>query len=188
MDIALNVKPVTKGSSEAAYAKNLYEEAFPEIERAGFEALLKSLQSGKADFFVYAEGDVPIGFALVLLPGSYAYILFYAIDSGKRNSGWGTAVLRHIRAQYPDRTLILDIEAPSAEAENSGERLRRLRFYERNGFRQTGAEMRDSSGIYNILSEDGSFDMADFLESYAILPEIFPDTEIWQDEKRAYPG
>ena len=176
----LKTTTVTENTPEAALAKALYEEAFPEIERIGFDFLTACARTERADFFAYRDGDEFVGFAFVLLPGPYAYLLYTATVSARRNRGYGTAILKKLRRRYAGRTMILDIEPLSDEAENAVERTRRYRFYYNNGFRDTGYEMRDRTGDYRILSEGGGFDLNGFVESYRILPEIFEGTDIYR--------
>ena len=181
METTLSAIKVTSGSPEAAYARQLYEEAFPEIERCSFEALTDCTRSGKADFFVYRDHGENVGFCIVLLPGNYAYGLFAAINRDSWNRGYGSQLVQTVIQTYPDRTVVLDIEPVDETAENHEERKRRLRFFEKNGFHDTGYEMRDESGPYRILSNAEGFDPEGFAESWDILPEIFPGTRIYRD-------
>ena len=181
MEHRLETIVVKPDSPEAAYAKALYEKAFPEIERCPFESLLDCCGRGKADFFVYRDAGENVGFCVVLLPGHYAYGLFAAIDSDKWNRGYGSQLVREVIRAYPDRAVVLDIEPVDETADNYGERRRRLRFFEKNGFHDTGYEMRDESGPYRILSNAEDFDLEGFVESWDILPDIFPGTRIYRD-------
>lgn len=183
MEHRLETIVVKPDSPEAAYAKALYEEAFPEIERCPFESLLDCCGRGKADFFVYRDAGKNVGFCVVLLPGHYAYGLFAAINSDSWSRGYGSQLVQEVIRAYPDRAVVLDIEPVDETADNYGERRRRLRFFEKNGFHDTGYEMRDESGPYRILSNAKGFDLEGFVESYDILPEIFPGTLIFQDGK-----
>ena len=56
-----------------------------------------------------------------------------------------------------------------------------LKALEKNGFHDTGYEMRDESGPYRILSNAEGFDLEGFVESWDILPDIFPGTRIYRD-------
>jgi GNAT superfamily N-acetyltransferase len=181
MKNTLTVIKAIEDSPEAAYARALYEEAFPEIERCSFESLMACTRSGKADFFVYRDGGENVGFCVVLLPGNYAYGLFAAINRDSWNKGYGSQLVREVIRSYPDRAVVLDIEPVDETADNYEERRRRLHFFEKNGFHDTGYEMRDESGPYRILSNAEGFDLEGFVESYEILPEIFPGTRIYRD-------
>ena len=172
---------ITKNSPEAALAQRLYEASFPQIERIDFSLLLSCAENGRADFFAYSEKGQFVGFAFVLLPKRYAYLLFCAIEPEQRSRGLGACMIRKLRRRYPERTIVLDIEPLSDTAENSGQRRRRYMFYVNNGFRDTGYEMRDITGIYRILSSREGLDISAFTESYSLLPEIFEGTEIYRD-------
>ncbi len=172
---------VNEKRPEAKLVKALYERSFPKIERVAFSLVLKCAASGRAELFAYTHGGEFVGFAFVLLPGEYAYLLFCATRPELRSRGYGSAILKKLRRRYPDRAIVLDIEPVSESAPNSEQRLRRYMFYRNNGFSDTGCEMRDVTGIYRILIDRGELDLGAFVESYDILPEIFEGTEIYRD-------
>ena len=181
MNVRLKTIKVKENTPEAALTKALYEEAFPPIERIDYALLGGCIKNGKAELFAYRDGDEYVGFAFVLLPASYVYLLFCATRKDLRSRGYGSAVLKKLRRRYPGKAIVLDIEPLSDEADNSAERYRRYMFYKNNGFSDTGYEMRDDTGIFRILSDREGFDLEGFTESYDILPEIFDGTEIYLD-------
>ena len=181
MSARLKTIIVKENSPEAALTKELYEEAFPPIERIDYALLGACIKNGKAQLYAYRDGEEYVGFAFVLLPSDYVYLLFCATRKDLRSRGYGSAVLGKLRRRYPGKAIVLDIEPLSDEADNSTERYRRYMFYKNNGFSDTGFEMRDVTGIYRILSDREGFDLEGFIESYGILPEIFEGTEIYRD-------
>ena len=185
MSARLKTIKVKPGSPEALLTKKLYEEAFPPIERIDYSLLGDCIKNGKAELFAYRDGEEYVGFAFVMFPADYAYLLFCATRKDLRSRGYGSQVLKKLRRRYPTRAMVLDIEPLSDEADNSTERYRRYMFYKNNGFSDTGYEMRDFTGVYRILSDREGFDLAGFIESYAILPEIFEGTEIYRDGKES---
>ena len=193
MSARLKTTAIKEGCPETALVKSLYERSFPKIERIPFSYLLNCLKTGKAELFAYSDSSLNggnsdsslnsensgfVGFAFVLLPGNYAYLLFCATETRLRSLGYGSAILKKLRRRYEGRTMVVDIEPLSDAAPNSEQRMRRYMFYRSNGFRDTGLEMRDESGDYRILTDGEGFDLNAFLESYDILPEIFVGTEI----------
>ena len=54
-------------------------------ERIGFDFLTACARTERADFFAYRDGDEFVGFAFVLLPGPYAYLLYTATVSARRS-------------------------------------------------------------------------------------------------------
>ena len=193
MSARLKTTAIKESCPETALVKSLYERSFPKIERIPFSYLLNCLKTGKAELFAYSDSSRNsgnsdksyngefVGFAFVLLPGNYTYLLFCATETRLRSHGYGSAILRKLRRRYKGRTMVVDIEPLSDDAPNSEQRRRRYMFYRSNGFRDTGLEMRDESGDYRILTDGDGFDLNAFLESYDILPEIFIGTEIYQD-------
>lgn len=187
MSARLKTTAIKEGCPETALVKSLYERSFPKIERIPFSYILNCLKTGKAELFAYSDSSLNggnsdngefVGFAFVLLPGNYAYLLFCATETRLRSRGYGSAILKKLRRRYKGRAMVADIEPLSDTAPNSEQRRRRYMFYRSNGFRDTGLEMRDESGDYRILTDGEGFDLNAFLESYDILPEIFVGTEI----------
>ena len=85
-------------------------------------------------------------------PGSRLLFLFYlAVDDAARGRGVGTRLLAELERRHPGCTIVLDIEPVIAEADNAEQRRRRLSFYERAGFRDTGYAVLDSMGEYWTL-------------------------------------
>ena len=185
MSARLKTTVIKENSPEAGLIKRLYESSFPKIERIPFSYILGCAHTKDAELFAYTEGDTFVGFAFMLLPGNYAYLLFCATEPSLRSKGYGSAILKKLRRHYPNRAIVLDIEPLSDTAKNSVQRRRRYMFYYNNGFRDTGYEMRDVTGEYSILSDREGFDLRDFIKSYDILPEIFEGTEIYREGQEA---
>lgn len=175
------IKIIDEKRPEAKLVRALYQRSFPKIERVDFSLVLRCAATDRADLFAYTDGGEFVGFAFVLLPGDYAYLLFCATKPELRSRGYGSAILKKLRRRYPDRAIVLDIEPMSDSAPNSEQRYRRYMFYRNNGFSDTGYEMRDVTGEYRILTDRGDLDLDAFAESYDILPEIFEGTRIYRD-------
>ena len=158
--------------------KQLYEEAFPPIERVDFSHLINCVKANKADLFQLMDDDRFIGFAFLILPATYAYLLFCAIIPSRRSCGYGTLMIKTLQKFYGTRRLVVDIETLNDNADNIQERYRRFAFYIRNGFKDTHYEMHDATGDFRILTVDGTLDLCNFQQSYQILPESFIDTTI----------
>lgn len=62
------------------------------------------------------------------------YIYYLAVDPGMRRLGYGSSVLDGLKAMFPGCRFALSSESPDPDARNLEERLRRISFYERNGF------------------------------------------------------
>ena len=165
------------------WAHDLYRRAFPEEERLPWALIhLLSLRRG-IDLVAWwdqpaepARAACPNPVALtwsVRRPGSRLLYLFYlAVDDGARGRGLGTRLLVELERRHPGCTIVLDIEPVIAEADNAEQRHRRLAFYERAGFRDTGYAVLDSMGEYWTLVWEAPgtvFDPDDFRDALRYL-------------------
>lgn len=88
------------------------------------------------------EKEAFIGFFTLIVTEACVYICYFAIAPDKRGMGAGTAALAALLELFSDRQVVVDFEAyDEIGAENREERLRRRKFYLRNGFHETGKHM-----------------------------------------------
>ena len=106
-------------------------------------------------------------------PGSRLLYLFYlAVDDAARGRGLGTRLLAELERRHPGCSIVLNIEPVIDEADNAEQRRRRLSFYERAGFRDTGYAVQDSTGEYWTLAREApgtTFDPDDFRDALRCL-------------------
>ena len=67
-----------------------------------------------------------------------------------------------IKALYPDRTIILDVEKADDSADNARQRRRRIEFYRRNGFYETDQTFAMRGVRYRIMSTKADFTEKDY--------------------------
>lgn len=140
----------------------IYHEAFPAAQRVADSALLKLVPRGMNDpggwLFHLAEcppertgSDTnPIGFVagLYVSPIRMGYIAYLAVRSDWRGRGAGTGLFRSLIETWmetrpaPPRWIFLEVERPELATgdEERAQRLRRMHFYERLGFRPVAAD------------------------------------------------
>ncbi len=147
--------------------KDIYNESFPKVERIDFESVLvPSTHMDKGiSFFGMVDYNKPskeniIGLSCVLnhneMMPNLTYLLYLAIDSSIRGGGYGSAALSAVASLYPDQGVALDIETVSkldgsedpADREN---RIRRLHFYEKNGYKFTGLTFDSEDISYDLM-------------------------------------
>ena len=122
-------------SDELAKIKGLYEAAFPAVERKPFSLMRAALGKGVEMLGIEADGRF-VGLAIMLLSDTVALLDYFAVLPDCRGGGIGSAALALLRARYPERPLLVEIEDPDALSDNPAERLRRKAFYLRNGMRE----------------------------------------------------
>ena len=158
----MSTRRIRFASRTDRWAHDLYLRAFPVDERLPWALIhVLSLRRG---IDLVAWWDQPAGptraarpdpIALtwtVRRPGSRLLYLFYlAVDDAARGRGLGTRLLAELERRHPGCSIVLDIEPVIAEADNAEQRRRRLAFYERAGFRDSGYAVIDSMGEYWTL-------------------------------------
>ena len=60
------------------------------------------------------------------------------------------------------KNIVIDIEHVDEKVGNYGQRLKRLSFYEKNGFRQTSDYLVDDAGVFSILTSGSKFNVKKF--------------------------
>ena len=158
----MRTRRIRVAGGTARWARALYLRAFPEDERLPWALIhLLSLRRGIDLVAWWDEPAGPVQAASpdpsaltwsVRRPGSRLLYLFYlAVDDAARGRGLGTRLLAELERRHPGCSVVLDIEPVIAEGGNAEQRRRRLAFYERAGFRDTGYAVLDSTGRYWTL-------------------------------------
>ena len=135
----MQVKPL-----EESQVKDIYErympEAFPPGELKPWWAMERLLHSGQ--YFCYglfAEEQL-VCYGFYFRPSPHCQLLDYlAVLPGIRSRGYGSVFLQQIAELQKDVMTLGEVENPAATdvAAEKTLRMRRIGFYERNGFRLT---------------------------------------------------
>lgn len=157
-----------------AKLRRIYETSFPEYEKLDFDdVLLVGDERRNLGTELYgaidAGSDKLVGMAHTvtnaeLMPG-HVYVFFLAMDPDERGCGYGSATLDAIAAMHPDCSLSVDIETVAqmdddVDEEDRANRLRRLHFYEKNGFSFTGRTDPADQISYDLLYKgEGAMDI-----------------------------
>jgi GNAT superfamily N-acetyltransferase len=133
--------------------KTLYRNAFPKEERVPFLFLRYKEKRGKGHFYAAIDNDQFVGLVYTVIKGKYVYIFYLAVSSEYRGCGYGSKILDAIKEKYPTSIFVLLIEdTDQKDAFNYKERIRRLSFYNKNGFRQLHCKVEEQGVLYEILS------------------------------------
>lgn len=133
---------------------------FPRDELKPLSMVMSSLD--KEQYFCYGifDSDTLCGYAYfvsLLIDGKQICLLdYFAVVSGMRDSGIGSEFLHLLRNELTDaEMLICESEDPSAAADSEKlTRERRIAFYLRNGFVDTGASASVFGVDYVLLELD----------------------------------
>ena len=145
--------------------KHLYKSAFPRNERAPLPLLFHRTDNGKDYFYAVIDKSEFIGLVYTIITEKLVYVFFLAVTEDKRGMGYGTKILDSIKEMYPNRAVILLIEdTKDKNADNIDERIKRLGFYEANGFKQLNISINEAGVAYELLGTEGFVTQADFLD------------------------
>ena len=152
-----NIYPLTPTFKKVA---SLYEAAFPVEERLPLWQLSwNSLKNGQS-FLAYFDQEVFIGFTYAICTDNLVYLLFLAVEESKQSQGYGSQILAQVRKGAGERPCVLTIEPMDEEdASNRSQRLKRLAFYENNGYQSLNHFYFEGRERYQILITDRSLSL-----------------------------
>lgn len=114
---------------------------------------------------IAAESEIPSG-----EESGIFYVAYLGIDARFRGLGIGSRLLALIVTQNPSARIVLDVEPPHEDAPNLAQRLRRIEFYGRHGFRRCGKFFNYAGLSFEILAKpplsapQQGFDVASFVK------------------------
>lgn len=153
--MTITSRPI-KAAPDQAQIKNLYMTAFPKEERLPWWVLRNWPALGRSALTAYYDGDTFCGFTFTATEGDILYVMFLAVNSRLRGQGYGSAILGLLK--QTGKTILLNVELLDESAPNYAERVRRMAFYQKNGFSDSGYNIREVGGVFRILSSTGEMD------------------------------
>lgn len=147
----IEVRQVSVKSNDFKNIKRVYNTVFPQNELLPLSLLKMRAKAGKAEFCSIYNEEKWVGFFYTVYNKRMAYIFFLAIDPRYHGQGLGSATLTAIKKRYAKKLITLSAERPNLDAANNDQRLRRHRFYAKNGFVKTG--------LYTVEKDNEKFDL-----------------------------
>lgn len=126
----MDFKEIVNTQNEAYnYIETLLESAFPPEEHRPLE-LQREFTSNRKEFhtLLLMEGEEKVGLLTYWEFETFYYIEHFAIDSSKRNGGYGSKALGEWLHRLT-QPVVLEVELPKDELST-----RRIEFYQRQGF------------------------------------------------------
>jgi len=110
-------------------AWEVYENAFPLEERRLLDAQTRVMKKANYHFDIMIDEKQVIGFLLWWDFKIYRYIDHFATSAKQRNKGFGKLILEKFM-DINDKPILLEVELPNSTIDQ-----RRIKFYERIGFK-----------------------------------------------------
>lgn len=149
-----------------AQIETLYLNAFPKCERKPFSVICQKSREGVTDILSIEEDGRFLGLAITINFEDKVLLDYFAMDGEKRGKGYGSLALKALTRYYEGRRMIIEIETTAQKADNLSERIRRKRFYHKNGITDLGF-MADLFGVrMEILSNKTAVTFDEYLELY----------------------
>jgi ribosomal protein S18 acetylase RimI-like enzyme len=149
---------------------------FPAEELVSYDLLLDYAERDDVDFDAIIDGVEFVGLSYCLDLDDYIYLFYLAVSPDLQSRGYGSRILAELKKRYPGKTITLEAESTSVDADNIEQRMARACFYERNGFMRLPFKISEEGVIYDAFTcgplPEG-FGAEDFINSMAKkFPEI----------------
>ena len=143
--------------------RELQMTAFPTEERFSMEEILRLSQFEHIEYKSFWEEKQLCGILFYNIGNTMLYLFYLAVPTAMRSKGYGAQLIRWLKEMHPDKAIIGNIEPIGLGAANEDQRIRRLAFYERNGFHKMPFRLLDDSGLYDIITTGSAFDEKEYM-------------------------
>lgn len=151
-------------TSTAATVRRLYLEAFPAEERVPHWFLLAAnLIRPSCHYLAWYDEGRCVGMSFTYTRRDLRLLSFFAIDRQLRGSGYGQRIVNEIDAPRAGGAVILQCEPLDPDARNAEQRRRRIRFYERHGFRVIDLDSIEADQRYATMVRGRAVGREEFL-------------------------
>jgi len=162
--VAMNiiVKTVTGRLPEYRRIRALMHDAFPANERIPMWRLRFLALRRNVDFRAFYDDDRFCGLSYTISTEKMIFLLYLATDAEARSQGYGTYLLSWLQKNSEGKEIVVNVEPPDACADNYVQRRKRISFYDRNHFYDTGCSLLVRNDTYRVLSSSPVFNAAEF--------------------------
>lgn len=176
----MNAKRLGTDAALMEQIEKINREAFPPDEYMPLTEMLEVQARGEFDVLALLDGETPVGFMAVSSDEATAYLFFLAIGKDFRAKGYGGQALALYRELYQGRQCTVDLEPLDPAAENAEQRVRRRRFYLKNGFKPSGYALEYRGAVFELfcttplLNTAAFLRLAEHLHINGFLPALLP--------------
>ena len=153
----MDIERVTRRMRDYDKVIELIDSSFPKEEQLPMFLLRIMSKRRCVDFLAYYDEGVFCGISYSIISRGHVFVLYVAVSDGLQSKGYGSFILDHLKELYNGAPLTLNVEPLDPESDNNHQRIRRMAFYTRNGFRDTGHTLVDGDIVYTILSTAEEF-------------------------------
>lgn len=146
--------------------KRLYLEAFPLSERKPFGLMKKKAGKGEMELLSVMDGSQFVGLAITVLYQDLVLLDYFAVTKESRGKNYGSEALKMLLDRYKEQRMVFEIELADEGAGETDVKVRRKKFYLRNGLKETGIHIRLFGVPMEILTEGKPITYGEYHEIY----------------------
>lgn len=162
----LTHKKICHEQKTVAPVENLIKSAFPPDEQVPMETLLEMSQRPMVSFWAYYDNNNFCGMIYVVDSKETLFILYLAVPQELRSNGYGAKIVEDVRKEFGGKNIVLHVEDPyevEDEAKQT-QRIRRIKFYERLGFKDTGYRIDGGDTPFFLISTEEEFRIQTYMD------------------------
>lgn len=128
--------------------------------------LLDLAQRPMVNFWAYYDDETFCGMIYVVDSKETLFILYLAVPSELRSQGYGAKIVEDVRKQFGEKNVVLHVEDPTEveDEKRKEERIRRIKFYEKLGFTDTGYRIKSDTTTFFLISTEGEFRISTYMD------------------------
>lgn len=128
--------------------------------------LLDLAQRPMVNFWAYYDDETFCGMIYVVDSKETLFILYLAVPSELRSQGYGAKIVEDVRKQFGEKNVVLHVEdlTEVEDKKRKEERIRRIKFYERLGFTDTGYRIKSDTTTFFLISTEGEFRISTYMD------------------------
>ena len=170
--LSMNLKYVLvdKDNKDIAKTKHLFEHAFPVEERPPFNIFITFK---KQELYNVYLNDEFVGLVDLVIKDDIIYLFFLAVKKKYRYQGIGSQILHDLQDKYINYNIFLLAEEVNDKYIDNINRIKRLKFYERNGFKVSSTIISEYNIRYQVLYNKKEVYLSTFLAMMEYLLEDY---------------
>ena len=170
----MTIKQIDKNFKDFVAFRKLYYSSFPQNERTPYKVLKKAiLEYEEFEAFAIYDNRNFVGLCVFTNHSHITNIMFIVIKKEYRNKGFGSKFLEYICNLKKDSVVLADLETPKRKNDN---RSRRIKFYQKNGFKASPIQYNWNNEDYIIYAKNGKITEKEFVafDNYLLNKYNFP--------------
>ena len=159
----LTHKKVCHELNTAKPVEALIKDLFPPEEQEPIERLLKLAENPMVHFWAYYDEDVFCGMSYVVESDETIFGLYLGVAKTFQSKGYGTYIINDTREYFNGKDMVIHVEDPNQEVPNQEQRRRRIKLYEKLGFKDTGYRINGGDTVFWLMSTAEKYDIGTYM-------------------------